>query len=155
MKLLFVSLSLSIVLGGCVSISNKGVTGISPVDSSEKKVTIVRDQPTRASVLPVLEEWFSENDYHYTIVESREDTKASDNVFTYRVWFGWDLSQYMSRAEMEVFKDEDSIGFLEFDALQYGVFGKFGDTTARLKTLMDALFNKMSEEEANKRLGDL
>ena len=144
----------SIHLAGCVSASNMGVIGVDQVSENVKEISIVRDEPTRALVHPILEEWFSENDYVFNVIEHKEDPKASDYVFTYRAWFGWDMKQYMRSVEMELYKKGESIGYVEFDAIQYGAFGKFGDTTARLKTLLDTLFNKITQDQANQLLGE-
>ena len=144
----------SIYLVGCATASNKGVTSVSQVSEKVNEISIVRDEPTRELVHPILEEWFSENDYVFNVIEHKEDPKASDYVFTYRAWFGWDMKQYMRSVEMELYKKGESIGYVEFDAIQYGAFGKFGDTTARLKTLLDTLFNKITQDQANQLLGE-
>ena len=48
----------------------------------------------------------------------------------------------------------ETLGDLNFDALQYGGFGKFGNAEQRLIILLDALFGKITYEKANALLGD-
>ena len=141
----------SFLLGGCAS--NKGMTELKQITTPAKQFIIVRDKPTRESVQPILEQWFSDNNYKFNVVESIADTKPSDNVFTYRAWWGWDIAAYMSKAELKVTTGDVPVGIAKFDALQYGGFGKFGNAEARLKIVMDVLFSKITEEEANKLLG--
>ena len=141
----------TLVLGGCAS--NRGITEIRQVDAGIKRVMIVRDAPTRETVLPVLEQWFSDNGFEYRVAESPSEADASEATFTYRAWWGWDLAMYMKEVHLTVSKAESMIGLVKFDALQYGGFGKFGNGEDRLGTIMDVLFGKITEEEANSRLG--
>lgn len=139
------------LLGGCAS--NKGMTELTQVTGNPEQITIVRDTETRDSVQPVLEQWFTDNNYQYNVVQSIAEAKDTDNVFTYRAWWGWDLALYMSKVEMKVTNNNVPVGIAKFDALQYGGFGKFGNAETRLKIIMDVLFSKITEQEANTLLG--
>ena len=149
-KILILLFVLSLV--GCAS--DKGLLELQQMDSVPEKVVILKDAPTRAVVLPILVEWFSENNYNATVVESLDEVKPEDYVLSYRAWWGWDLANYMRRANMKVKLNGKTLGKLRFDALQYGGFGKFGDTENRLKILLEVLFGKISREVADKRLGE-
>lgn len=54
---------------------------------------------------------------------------------------------------MKVNANGETLGKLNFDALQYGGFGKFGNVEQRIIILFDCLFGKITLEEANKLLG--
>ncbi|NRA53448.1 MAG: hypothetical protein HRU23_04835 [Gammaproteobacteria bacterium] len=151
MKLIIIPILLA-VLTGCAS--NKGITQLQQINVSDNsKVIILKDEPTRASVLPVLEKWFSDNGYSSQVVSSLEDVKPNDYILSYRAWWGWDLATYMKNVHMNVKAKGETLGQLNFDALQYGGFGKFGDAEQRLAILLDALFGKITIEQANKSLG--
>lgn len=139
-------------IAGCGT--DKGLLELKQLDSVPEKVVILKDPPTKVAVLPVMIEWFSENNASATVVDSMNETKPEDYVLSYRAWWGWDLSTYMRRAEMKVESNKQTLGKLKFDALQYGGFGKFGDTEGRLKILLDVLFGKITRVEADKRLGE-
>ena len=117
-------------------------------------VVILQDKSTRESVLPVLEKWFYDNGYHSTVVSSLSEVGPDDYILSYRAWWSWDLATYMRKVEMNVKNKGQTLGNINFDALQYGGFGKFGDAEQRLNILLDAMFGKITVEEANKRLGD-
>jgi len=149
-KLLILLFVLS--MAGCAS--DKGLLELKQLNSVPQKVVILEDKRTKHGVLDTLVKWFSENKYSATVVGSLSEVKPEDYVLSYRAWWGWDLATYMRRANMEVKLKEETLGKLKFDALQYGGFGKFGDTEGRLKILLDVLFGKITREEADKRLGE-
>jgi hypothetical protein len=148
------ALVLLCILGISACASDKGLLELKQMDSVPEKVVILKDQPTRELVLPILVEWFAENNHDATVVESINEIKPNDYVLSYRAWWGWDLSTYMRKANMKVKLDNETLAKLRFSALEYGGFGKFGDTEKRLKILLDVLFGKITREEADKRLGE-
>ena len=142
------------VVSGCAT--NKGVTDLQQFEIINKsQVIILKDGPTRESVLPVLTKWFSDNGYSATVIESLHEASPDDYVFSYRAWWSWDMATYMRRVEMQVNKKGETLGALNFDALQYGGFGKFGSAEKRLIILLDVLFGKITRDEANKLLGEV
>lgn len=153
MKKIMMLAFLVTIATGCAS--NKGITDISQVKEPEMTgVVILQDKSTRESVLPVLEKWFYDNGYHSTVVSSLSEVGPDDYILSYRAWWSWDLATYMRKVEMNVKSKGQTLGNINFDALQYGGFGKFGDAEQRLNILLDAMFGKITVEEANKRLGD-
>ena len=142
----------TLILTGCGS--NKGLVQLEQVEMDSKEILILKDVPTRETVLPVLTEWFYENGFSAEVIHSLDDVNPEDYVFTYRAWWGWDLATYMSKVRMKVESNGETLGHLYFDALQYGGFGKFGDAEYRLKVLLDALFGKITREEADALLDD-
>lgn len=154
MKKIIILFTLAIITTGCAS--NKGITDIQQVKEPETKaVVILKDTSTRESVLPVLEQWFYDNGYSSTVISSLDEVNPDDYLILYKAWWGWDLATYMRRVEMSVKNNQQTLGNIKFDALQYGGFGKFGSAEQRLKILLDALFGKITPEEANKLLGDV
>jgi len=152
MKKLIVVLLL-VLLSGCAT--NQGITELAQAEVTDKtKVLILKDDATRESVLPVLEKWFVDNGYSSTVIDSLREADPDNYVISYRAWWSWDVATYMRRVEMAVNKEGETLGNLNFDALQYGGFGKFGDAEERLRILLDALFGKITREEANKLLGE-
>jgi hypothetical protein len=152
-KKILSTLALAFVLTGCAT--DKGLTTLKPVEAIDKsQIVILNDGPTRESVLPVLTKWFTDNGYSSTVIHSLQQANPDNYVLSYRAWWSWDMATYMRKVEMSVNKQGESLGKLEFDALQYGGFGKFGNAEQRLIIMLDALFGKISLEEANKRLGD-
>lgn len=138
---------------GCVS--NKGITKLDKAEiNNETQVVILKDEDTRESVLPVLEKWFKDNGYSHTVILSLQEAKPEDYILSYKAWWGWDLATYMKKVDMRVKAKGETLGSLNFDALQYGGFGKFGSAEQRLRILLDALFGKISIEQANKLLGE-
>ena len=138
---------------GCAS--NKGITDLKQFKTNEKpQVVILRDAPTRVTVLPVLTKWFNDNGYSSIVIESLQESNPDQYLFSYRAWWGWDIATYMRRVEMRVKSKGETLGYLDFDALQYGGFGKFGNAENRLIILLDALFGKITHEQANKLLGE-
>jgi hypothetical protein len=162
MKLITV-LIIALFISGCAS--NKGLVSLdqikehelnlSPIENRQTKIVIIRDEPTRQSVLPVLTSWFSENNFIISVVNSVDEATDKDNLFTYRAWWGWDMALYMRRVEMRLESAGNVLGSLKFDAVQYGAFGKFGNGEQRLRILLDALFGKITEDQANQMLGDV
>lgn len=150
MKVLIVFLA--IALTGCAS--DKGITDFRQYNSDSKSILILKDAPTRETVLPVLTQWFSDNGFSATVIESLNEVDPELHVFSYRAKWSWDLATYMRDVEMKVKSKGETLGLLRFDALQYGGFGKFGNAEVRLKILLDALFGKITREEADIRLGD-
>lgn len=146
-----IATALIILISACTS--NKGVTELTQLQTPVKKVTIVRDADTRASVLPVLEQWFYDNSIKYDVVNSHQETEKNSNILTYKAWWSWDIATYMRKADLQLSNEGIPLSIVKFDALQYGGFGKFGNAEERLKILMDVMFAKISEEEANKKLG--
>jgi hypothetical protein len=142
-----------LVITGCAT--NKGVTYIEQFNRGSKAIIILKDPPTRESVLPVLVKWFSDNGFSATVVESLSEVNPGDLIFSYRAWWGWDLALYMRRVEMHIKSKGETLGSINFDALQYGTWGKFGDGEQRLRILLDALFGKITREEADKLLGEV
>lgn len=138
---------------GCVS--NKGITDVSQVKEPQiTEVIILKDTATRESVLPVLEQWFYNNGYSSTVVSSLSEVGPEDYILSYRAWWSWDLATYMRKVEMSVKNKGETLGSIDFDALQYGGYGKFGNAEQRLNILLDALFEKITIEEANRLLGE-
>lgn len=147
---------------GCAT--NKGLVSFDKVDENNLRlhqvdkdpveIAILRDGETRETVLPVLISWFNENSYKVTVIEAMSDAATEDNVFKYRAWWSWDMALYMRKAEMSLVSDRKTLGSLQFDALKYGGFGKFGNAEQRLRILLDALFGKITKEEANQMLGN-
>jgi len=127
---------------------------VQQVENVSKKIVILRDGPTRASVLPVLTDWFHENGFEVTVIELLNDAELNNYIFTYRAWWSWDMALYMRKADMNVMLNGKTVGTLSFDALQYGGFGKFGSGEKRLRILLDALFGKITREQADKLLGE-
>lgn len=145
---------LMFIVTGCAS--NKGVTSlkqVEPINFDSNKLVILKDEPTRRIVLDVLTEWFYDNNINTTVIESRDDAKINNYVLSYRAWWGWDMATYMRKAEIKLKLNENTLGSLTFDALQYGGFGKFGDTRERLRILLDVLFGKIDRDQANVLLG--
>lgn len=146
-------LILLLMVTGCVS--NKGVTTLDPVNLEKStQIFILKDAATRESVLPVLEKWFQNNGYSATVIESLKEAQPDNYVLSYSARWGWDMATYMRAVEMRVNSNGESLGHLDFDALQYGGFGKFGSAETRLNILLDALFGKITLEQANQLLGD-
>ena len=83
----------------------------------------MKDGPTKGSVLPVLTKWFSDNGYSSTVITTIQDAQPDNYVLSYRAWWSWDIATYMRRVEMQVNKKGETLGNLDFDALQYGGFG--------------------------------
>ncbi|RCU49602.1 hypothetical protein DU002_11850 [Corallincola holothuriorum] len=136
---------------GCAT--DKGVTYLEQVNVEPgAKIVILKDEPTRESVLPVLVKWFKDNGYDSTVVMAVSESTPDDYVFSYRAWWGWDIATYMKDVEMTVNKNGERLGALNFDALQYGGFGKFGDAEQRLQILLDVLFGKITVDQANEQL---
>lgn len=82
MKLLPILLLLTIITG-CAS--NKGITELQQFKiGDEFKVVILKDEPTRESVLPVLEKWFSDNGYSSSVIFSLKEAKPDDYILSYR-----------------------------------------------------------------------
>ncbi len=105
--------------------------------------------------MPVLEKWFDDNGYSSTVISSLSDANPDDYILLYKAWWGgWDLATYMRKVEMSLKMKGETLGEINFDALQYGGFGKFGDAEQRLIILLDALFGKITPEEANRLLGE-
>lgn len=144
---------LALVMTGCAT--DKGVTNLQQFNQNPETILILKDPPTRESVLPILTQWFSENGYSPTVVESLSEVNPDDFIFSYRAWWSWDLAIYMSKVELHVKSKGETLGAIYFDALQYGTWGKFGDGEQRLRILLDALFGKITREEADKILGDV
>ena len=157
------TLIIAFLMSGCAT--NKGLVSFDQIKENELKlhqvennpieIVILKDEPTRESVLHVLTLWFSENNYKYSVVNTASKAKDEDSIFRYRAWWSWDMALYMRRAEMSLVSNGRVLGSLKFDALQYGGFGKFGNGERRLRILLDALFGKITEEQANKMLGDV
>ncbi len=144
---------IALVMSGCAT--NKGVVYIEQFNRDPQTIIILKDPPTRESVLPVLVKWFSDNGFSATVVESLSEINPDDFIFSYRAWWGWDLALYMRRVEMYVKSKGQTLGAINFDALQYGTWGKFGEGEKRLVILLDALFGKITREEADKLLGEV
>lgn len=140
-----------LLLSGCVT--NKGLIKLQQASIESKKIIILKDHPTRESVLPVLENWFYENGYSAKVVQSLGEVNPEDYVFSYRAKWSWDMATYMRDVEMKLKVKGETLGDLKFDSLQYGGFGKFGDAETRLKIMLDVLFGKITREEADKQLG--
>jgi len=157
------ALIIALLMTGCAT--NKGLVSFDKVDENALRlhqvdkgpieIAILRDGPTRETVLPILISWFNENNYKVSVIEAMSDAATEDNVFKYRAWWSWDMALYMRKAEMSLVSDGKISGSLQFDALKYGAFGKFGNGEQRLKILLDALFGKIAKEEANQMLGDV
>ena len=150
----FLIILLTVAMTGCVAVSNKGVTQLQQFKEDSKTVAILEDEPTRNGVLGVITKWFSDNGFNSSVIQSASEVKPDDYVFSYRAHFGWDLAIYMRTAALKVKSKGKTLGALNFDALQYGGFGKFGDTEKRLRILLDVLFGKITREEADKLLGE-
>ena len=160
---LITALMIALFISGCAS--NKGLVSLDQISESELKlnekedgraeILILRDEPTRETVLPVIASWFSENNYTISVVDSAEEATVKDKLFRYRAWWSWDMALYMRRVEMSLESAGKVLGSLEFDAVQYGAFGKFGNAEQRLRILLDALFGKATEDQANQILGDI
>ncbi|MBF0265896.1 MAG: hypothetical protein HQL46_11555 [Gammaproteobacteria bacterium] len=148
---LFLILTYMVLITGCAT--NKGVVGLNQVSDIPQSIIILKDIPTRESVIPVFKEWFKDNGYNSRIVETLDETNPDDYVFSYRANWGWDLALYMRNVEMKLRRKGVTLGSVNFDALQYGGFGKFGSGKERLKILLDVLFGKISREQANNLLG--
>ena len=139
---------------GCAT--NKGITELKQFKTNDKsQVIILKDAETRASVLPILEEWLHDNDYSSTVITRLKEAKPENYILSYKAFWSWDMKMYMRKVEMEVKRKGETLGKLNFDSLQYGAFGKFGNTKNRLMILLDALFGKITQEEANKLLGEV
>ncbi|HIE77899.1 MAG TPA: hypothetical protein EYP92_03630 [Candidatus Thioglobus sp.] len=153
MKVTMILISL-LAITGCAT--NKGIIDLKQFETSQKlQVVILKDGPTRGSVLPVLIKWFSDNGYSSKVIMSLQEAKPDNYVFSYRAWWGWDMATYMRKVEMRVKSKGETFGNLDFDALQYGAFGKFGSSEKRLLILLDALFGKITHEKANELLGNV
>ena len=162
MKIIF-ALIIALFMTGCAT--NKGLVSFDKIDENDLRlhqidknpieIAIFRDGETRETVLPVLISWFNENNYKVSVIEAMSDAATEDNVFKYRAWWSWDMALYMRKAEMSLVSDGHTLGSLQFDALKYGGFGKFGNAEQRLRILLDALFGKITKEEANQMLGDV
>ena len=147
-------LTIVCVLGIGACSSNQGLVEYKKFDRETKAILILKDEATREGVLPIIVAWFKENNFNATVINALNEINPDDYIFTYRAWWGWDLKTYMRKVEMAVKSKGETLGRLQFDALQYGGFGKFGDTEKRLRILLDVLFGKITVEEANKLLGD-
>ena len=129
---------------------------LKPFETTQKsKVIILRDVATRESVLPVLTKWFSDNGYSPTVINSLAEANPDNFILSYKALWSWDLATYMRNVELRVKQKGETLGTLNFDALQYGGFGKFGNAEERLKVLLDALFGKISRDKADALLGEV
>ena len=61
---------------------------------------ILKDIPTRETVLPAITQWFYDNGYSTVVVESLSEVAPNDYVFSYRAWWSWDIAMHMRKAEM-------------------------------------------------------
>lgn len=140
-------------ISGCVTY--KGITDISAVDLGEgHQVLILKNEDAKKGVLPVLENWFQENGYSTDVITSLDEAKPENYVLRYSAKWNWDLAIYMRAVEMQLSSKGETLGNIEFDARQYGGHGKFGSAEKRLNILLDALFGKITVDEANKLLGE-
>ena len=136
------------------SASNKGVVKLEQFNVDSKEIVIMKDEPTREGVLPILVQWLHDNGFSAKVAQSYSEVDPSKYIFSYRAWWGWDIAIYMRRVEMRVRLKDETLGAIDFDSLKYGGFGKFGNSEARLRILLDVLFGKITREEADKRLGE-
>ena len=148
MKRVLFSIVLSVFLVGCGSPRYLG-TAIPDV-SKKPEVVIVQDAETRPGFLDTMKNWLDRNNYTYSVVPDKSKHDLSKLTLEYEGHWGWDLALYLKNAEINAFKDGQRVGEVTFKVPYTANPSKFGVAETRINYMMDALFGKMTPEEATK-----
>jgi len=148
-KLIFIVLTL-ITLSGCTAIRVENVT---PIELKEQiTIVVMKDGPTRDSVLPVVVNKLKSMNYVVNVVDDGSKVATSDYLLNYRAWWSWDLAMYMSKADMTIKQNNAILGQVQYRGKGGLNMAKWGDAEERLGIMIDVMLNKIDVKEANKRI---
>lgn len=140
-----------VFVSACSSIRVENVTQVSKEEIFDE-IKVVKDQETRESVLPVIEDYFVTKGYKVTIVDSSADVEPSDYAIEYRAWWTWDLALYMSKAHIKMLRNGAIVGNVSYEGKGGLNTNKWGDADRRIRIMLDTLLNEVSVDEANRRI---
>lgn len=141
-----------LTLAGC---SAPKYTG-SAIPNSEAltSVTIVEDVKTRSVFLDSMIDWCLNNQMKCKVVADHTEHNPEEVTLDYVSRWSWDLKTFVADAKISAYQGQERIGNVEFKAPNSANLSKFGDDMARIKAMMDILFDKTTPELATQLIAE-
>jgi hypothetical protein len=139
------------LLTACTAIRLENVTQVNKENVFDS-ITVVEDQKTRDTVLPVIENHLRSKGYSVTTVTSEEEVKPSDYAIKYKAWWSWDLATYMSKAHIKMLHEGAVVGNVSYEGKGGLNTNKWGVAERRIEIMLDTLLNDISVDEANRKI---
>ena len=136
MRYLFGCLLLA-ALTACTAVN---VRPVENVDALDTVCIVENDRVPIDDILEVLQEGFRRNGVDTRIV-TREGTGSCETVLTYMARRYWDVTFYMTSAELWLWRDNVQIGYAEYHLRNNGgmSLAKWKSTRAKLDPVIDEL----------------
>ena len=132
------SLSLVLVLTACTSIV------VRPLDYAPQVRSICIQENPKVIVtdfLPVLREGLSRNNFSSQVFQGKPP-ETCELVLTYTALRSWDITPYLSHAELRLERDGEEVGYGEFHLRGKGGYSmyKWQGTKTKMDPVIDQLF---------------
>ncbi|MBR9834853.1 MAG: hypothetical protein GYB42_06620 [Alphaproteobacteria bacterium] len=108
--------------------------------TSGEEICVVHDETVRDTVEPVIVSALRDQGYGVRVVTDFNDPTCT-NKLTYWAKWSWDVTIYMSVAELKYFQLGAKTGEATYDSRSGGAnMGKFIDAETKLREMIDELF---------------
>lgn len=108
--------------------------------SDDAMLCVIENKEVREGFLPELQSVLHEKGVKHSVVDAGYARSHCEWTLTYVARWSWDLTIYMSYAEINVFKDGALDGRAVYDSTGGGMnFSKFIDAEPKIRELVDEL----------------
>jgi len=139
-------------LSGCAGPKITGSSMSSDLASKNYEILLIDDTATRESFSESMESWFKDNNKNYSVKPEHSKHDPEKISVEFVGYWGWDLSPYMKKAEIEAFYDGQRVSRVNFKAPDSLNPKKWGDPEYRIGLMLDVLFGEKTATEATKDL---
>ena len=113
--------------------------------SNDAEVCIIENDKVREGFLPELEKVLRDKGIRYVVTDSMYANQNCEWTVTYVARWSWDLTIYMSYAEIKVYKNGVLDGEAVYDSTRGGMnLGKFIDSEPKIREMVDQLMQRKS-----------
>ncbi len=114
--------------------------------SNDAEVCIIENDAVRKGFLPELEKVLHEKGIRYVVTDRQYANQNCEWTVTYVARWTWDLTIYMSYAEIKVFKNGVLDGEAVYDSTKGGAnMSKFINAEPKIRELVDQLMQRESK----------
>lgn len=144
--------AIAIVITGCAGPRYNGSAIAPELHQHKPQVVVIEDAETREGFRKTIENWLQKNNYQYSI--SPDGSKHNQDILTieYVGHWNWDLALYLSRAKIEAFHQGQRVGEVTYKAPNTLNTNKFSNAEERIEYMLEVLFGKISDIEANRSI---
>ena len=120
--------------------------------SQKYDILLIDDDATREGFGEAMESWFKDNNKNYTVEPEHSKHDPEKITIEYVGYWGWDLSPYMKKSEIEAFHNGQRVSRVNFRAPNSLNPKKWGDPEERIGLMLDVLFGEKTAKKATQDL---